>query len=424
MSVTSKSGLAESLQAAIEGYRNRNPKSAAMLDRARAVMPGGNTRTSLWSDPFPLCIESAEGCRIRDVDGHEYIDFLGEFTAGIFGHTSPVLAEAVAQAHADGFGLSSHTPYEVAFAERIVERFPSMDRLRFANSGTEANMMAVMAAKLTTGRGKIAVFDGAYHGGFLSFGHGSSPVNAPFDYLLLPFNDAAAASTAFAAEGSEIAAVLVEPMQGAGGCRVADRAFLEVLRNLTQTHGAILIFDEVQTARMSYGGAQSIFGVIPDMTTIGKFFGGGMAFGAFGGRADIMDRFDPARPGALPHAGTFNNNRLTMAAGLAAIDTYLTADKLTALYQTGEDLQAAIKDIFKRTGAPFKITGMGSIMNIHAEGTTPEEALTRQKLLRFRLLEDGYFIADRGLIAVSQAIEEKHIEGFLQSLEKVAATCP
>lgn len=413
--------LETSLAAARQGYIDRNPKSAAMLERGRAVMPGGNTRSSLWTDPFPLSVKSAEGCRITDVDGHSYVDLLGEFTAGIFGHTAPALAEAVAGAHADGIGLSSHTPYEVALAERIVDRFASIERLRFANSGTEANLMALTAARLVTGRERVVVFAGGYHGGFLSFGHGSSPVNVPFEYAHLPFNDIEAARAEFAANGSRIAAVLVEPMQGAGGCNVAELGFLKELRTLTQEHGAILIFDEVQTARMSVGGAQELFGVVPDMTTLGKFFGGGMAFGAFGGRADIMDRFDPSRPNALPHAGTFNNNRLTMVAGLAALDHYLGAEQLNGLYARGEDLRRALNDLFKSRNAPFHVTGMGSIMNIHPTGETPDRANAQLRLLHFRLMEEGYYMAARGLIALSLAIGTVETEGFLETLDRILA---
>ncbi|WP_334191620.1 aspartate aminotransferase family protein [Pararhodobacter sp.] len=405
--------------AARAAYVARNPRSAAALDRARQVLPGGNTRSSLWSEPFPLCIESGAGCRIRDVDGHEYVDLLGEFTAGIFGHSSPVLARALADAHARGINLSSHTPYEVALAERLCARFPSMDRVRFANSGTEANLMAVTAARRITGRDRIVVFNGGYHGGFLTFAGGGSPVNVPFDYACLPYNDIAAAEAEFAARGAEIACILVEPMLGAGGCIPGDPAFLQALRRLASAHGAYLIFDEVQTARMSLGGAQARLGIIPDMTTVGKFFGGGLAFGAFGGRAEIMDHFDPARPGALPHAGTFNNNSLTMAAGVAAIDTYLTADALDALYARGEALRATLTALFAARALPFRVSGMGAIMNIH-----PDSGLGREgdqkllALLHLTMQERGYYFAARGLMALSFAVGEAELAGFTAALEQ------
>lgn len=407
------------LAAALDRYQDRNPASRAALERAKKVLPGGNTRSSLWVNPFPLCIEGGEGCRIRDVDGHVYVDLLGEFTAGIFGHSSPVLAQALADAHARGINLSSHTPYEVELAERLVARFPSMDLLRFANSGTEANLMAVTAARLVTGRERVVVFRGGYHGGVLTFGHGNAPVNVPFDFACLPYDDIAAAKAEFAANGASIAAVLVEPMQGAGGCLPASPAFLQALRDLCTQSGAILIFDEVQTARMSLGGAQARLGIIPDMTTVGKFFGGGLAFGAFGGKAEIMERFDPSRADALPHAGTFNNNSLTMAAGVAALDHYLGEAALDALFARGEALRAALNALFVEMALPFEVTGMGSIMNIHARsGLAPEVDRKLLTLLQLTLQERGYYIAARGLMALSLAVGEAEIAGLLAALRE------
>lgn len=415
--------LPAALETAMAAYRQRTPKSAAALRQARAVMPGGNTRSSLWAEPYPLSVASGNGCRFTDVDGTEYVDFLGEFTAGIFGHTAPALADALMGAHQGGFGLSSHTPYETAFAERLVARFPSIDLIRFANSGTEANLMALTAAKLVTGRDRIVVFAGGYHGGVLTFGQGNSPVNVPFDFAVLPYNDVQAAQVEFAENGARIAAVLVEPMQGAGGCIVGMPGFLNALRQLCDAHRAILIFDEVQTARMSLGGAQARLGITPDMTTLGKIFGGGLAFGAFGGKAAIMERFDPARPDAIAHAGTFNNNRLTMAAGIAATDQFLTAAALETLYARGTRFRADLDGVFAAHGGLFHVSGMGSIMNIHAAGEDAETGRMRLRLLQLRMMEQGYYFAARGLIALSFPISDAETGGFLAALERVLAPC-
>ncbi|MCW1935017.1 aspartate aminotransferase family protein [Pararhodobacter zhoushanensis] len=412
--------LMHGLDSAIDKFTAKNPQSAAALERARAVLPGGNTRSSLWSAPFPLCIASGEGCRIRDVDGNTYVDFLGEFTAGIFGHSSPILARALADAHARGINLSSHTPYEVELAERLVARFPSMDRVRFANSGTEATIMAITAARLTTGRERIIAFEGGYHGGVATFIPGADRVNAPYQFDVLPFDDLTAVQAAFAHD-PQIAAVLVEPMQGAGGCRVASTAFLAGLRSLCDSHGAVLIFDEVQTARMAEGGMQARLGITPDMTTVGKFFGGGLAFGAFGGRASIMDRFDPARPDALAHAGTFNNNSLTMATGVAAIDHYLTPAALEALFERGETFRGRLNAAFGASGLPFEATGLGSIMNIHARLETADSSAALRRLLQFGMMAKGQYFAARGLIALSLAIGDAEIEGFFTALTEVLA---
>ena len=412
------SALEHAFEAAVARYTAANPGSAAALERARAVLPGGNTRSSLWSAPFPLCIVGGEGCRIRDVDGHDYVDFLGEFTAGIFGHSPERLSQALSEAQARGINLSSHTPYEIELAERLVARFPSMDRVRFANSGTEATIMALTAARLVTGRERILGFDGGYHGGVATFLPGAERVNAPYRFDIRAYDDIPAAEAAFAG-GEPIAAVLVESMQGAGGCRVARPEFLARLRALCDASGAVLIFDEVQTARMSVGGMQARLGITPDMTTVGKFFGGGLAFGAFGGKAAIMDRFDPARPDALAHAGTFNNNSLTMATGVAAIDHYLPAEALDALFERGEAFRNWLNRTFAAAGVPFEATGLGSILNIHARLETPEASTMLRRLLQFEMMARGQYFAARGLIALSLAIGPAEIDAFFAALEDV-----
>ncbi len=413
--------LSDALSRAEAAYRARTPQSAAALHRAAHVLPGGNTRSSLWAAPYPLSITGGAGCRITDADGHEYVDFLGEFTAGIFGHTCAPLERALTAAHRGGFALSSHTPYETELASELATRFPSIDKLRFANSGTEANIMALTTARLVTGRSRIVVFAGGYHGGVLTFGAGNAPVNLPLDFAVLPYNDPQAAAREFAASGDRIAAVLVEPMQGAGGCVVGTAPFLQTLRKLCEASGALLIFDEVQTARMAPGGAQERLGITPDMTTLGKIFGGGLAFGAFGGRASVMERFDPSRPDAIPHAGTFNNNRLTMAAGLEAVRHHLTAEALAALFDRGEAFRAALNQRFAAHGGAFHVTGMGSIMNIHAAGDDAATRRDRLRLLHFLMMEQGYFFAARGLIALSFPLGDAETGGFLDALDTVLA---
>src|SRR6201984_41625 len=320
-------------------YRERNPKSLAQHREACAAMPGGNTRSAIYVDPFPLTIVRGEGARLWDIDDHEYVDFLSEFTAGIFGHSHPAIREAIEAALDQGLNFGAHNATEARLATAICERFPSIGLVRFTNSGTEANLMAVSAARAITGRPKILVFNGGYHGGVFYFrGHGSA-LNAPFDYLLGRYNDLEAVEALVRPYEAELAAILVEPMQGTTGCIPAERRFLAGLRTLASETEALLIFDEVMTSRLAPGGLQEVHGILPDLTTLGKYVGGGRSFGAFGGRTQFMERFDPRRTDAFQHAGTFNNNVLTMNAGLVGLTEVYTPERAIALNRFGDALR-------------------------------------------------------------------------------------
>jgi glutamate-1-semialdehyde 2,1-aminomutase len=338
------------LAEAEEQYRSRNPKSLEQHHAACAAMPGGNTRASIHVDPFPLTMAKGEAARLWDLDGHEYADFLSEFTAGIYGHSHPVIRKAIEAALSGGLNFGAHTEIEARFAAAVCARFPSIELVRFTNSGTEANLMAVSAARAITGRPKILVFGGGYHGGVFYFrGHGS-PLNAPFEFLLGRYNDLEGLEALVRPHRQELAAILVEPMQGTTGCIPAERGFLAGLRALANETGALLIFDEVMTSRLAPGGLQEVHGILPDLTTLGKYLGGGMSFGAFGGRADIMERFDPRRPDAFQHAGTFNNNVLTMNAGLIGLTELYTPEHARALNQSGDRLRGRLNAVVRRPG--------------------------------------------------------------------------
>src|SRR5215831_19384740 len=327
MSQSTNIDIKAALAEAEELYRVCNPESFAQHRDACTAMPGGNTRSAIHVDPFPLTMARGEGARLWDLDGHEYVDFLSEFTAGIYGHSHPAIRAAITAALDGGLNFGAHNATEARFAAAICTRFRSIELVRFTNSGTEANLMAVSAARAITGRPKILIFEGGYHGGVFYFrGHGS-PLNAPFEYLFGRYNDVAAVDALLQPHRAELAAILVEPMQGTTGCIPADREFLAGLRTLADETGALLIFDEVMTSRLAPGGLQEVHGIFPDLTTLGKYVGGGMSFGAFGGRADLMERFDPRRPDAFQHAGTFNNNVLTMNAGLVGLTEIYTPER-------------------------------------------------------------------------------------------------
>ena len=407
-----------------EAYAARNPKSVERFQSAIAVMPGGNTRSSLFYDPFPLTIVRGEGCRVWDADGHEYLDLLGEFTAGVYGHSDPTIRAAIVSALDRGINLSGPSGLEAELARIICERFPSIDLVRFTNSGTEANLMALAAATAFTGRRKILVFDGAYHGGVLSFANGSSPVNVPHEFLLSTYNDVEGTLRLIEAHGQELAAILIEPMIGSGGCIPADVEFLEALRRAATGQGAVLIFDEVMTSRLAPGGRQQTLNVIPDLCTLGKYLGGGMSFGAFGGRRDVMQQFDPRRPGSLPHAGTFNNNVVTMSAGIAGLTKVFTPAAVQALNARGDALRARLNALCQQRGARFQFTGIGSLMSAHATGRlirTPSDAARGdagvKALFFFDMLNRGVYLARKGFIALSLAIGDAETDQFVAAVE-------
>ena len=235
--------LTDALIVAASAFAAHNPRSAAAQAEAAQVLPGGNTRSVLHYDPFPLAKVRGQGCRLWDADGHEYIDFLGEFTAGIYGHSDPKIAAAIRSALDEGLNFGSQTLREAELARLIKARFPSMELMRFTNSGTEANLLALALATAHTGRKSVMVFEGGYHGGVLTFPKGGSAVNVPHPYVTADFNDMEGTRALIRAHSADLAAVIIEPMMGGGGCLPADPAFLRMLRDETTAAGALFFFD-------------------------------------------------------------------------------------------------------------------------------------------------------------------------------------
>ena len=412
------------LSIAVSQYQQKTPESRAHYDRACDAMPGGNTRTVLHYNPYPITIAKGAGCLVWDLDGNQYTDFLGEYSAGLYGHSNPAIAEAVIGALDQGIVLCAPNQYETELASLICERFPSCERLRFCNSGTEANLMAVSTAKVYTGRNKIMVFDGAYHGGVFYFAGHHSPANAPFEFLIGEFNNVEKSTEMIENHGADIAAILIEPMQGAGGCIPGDPEFLRALREAADRHRIVLIFDEVMTSRLAPGGLQEKLNLIPDMTTFGKYLGGGLTFGAFGGRQDIMDLFDPRRADALPHAGTFNNNVLTMAAGLTGLRDIYTSERAINHNRLGDEFRENLNKVIAQHDVPMTVSGIGSLMCIHFQAETLRCTGDRVKvdprlsmLFHLEMLLAGLYVADRGYMSLSLALEKKDLETFIGVLE-------
>jgi glutamate-1-semialdehyde 2,1-aminomutase len=422
-----QSAIAEARQAYVE----RNPKSLARHHDACVAMPGGNTRTTLHTSPFPLTVVRGEGCRLWDVDGHEYIDVLGEYTAGIYGHSHPVIRAAIDRALDHGWNYGGRNANEARLAKLVVDRIPSIELVRFTNSGTEGNVMALAGARVFAQRQgrtratKVMVFHGGYHGGVLYFVSGGSPVNMPYEYVVAPYNDAAGTRALLEKHGEELFAVLLEPMQGSHGCLPGDLEFLRTVREETRRRGIVMIFDEVMTSRLSPGGLQEKTGVIPDMTTLGKYIGGGMSFGAFGGRRDIMELFDPTKPDSLPHAGTFNNNALTMAAGVAGYGEVYTPEAARELNGRGEKIRTRLNEVCRREGVAFQFSGIGSMMTAHATSrpirSAADIATSNQdakELFFFDMMAAGIWIARRGFVALNIMIGDAEADRFVAAVEE------
>jgi glutamate-1-semialdehyde 2,1-aminomutase len=269
------------------------------------------------------------------------------------------------------------------------------------------------------------VFHGGYHGGVLYFVSGGSPVNIPYEYIVAPYNDIEGTRTLISKHGGELFAVLLEPMQGSHGCLPGDLDFLRMVREETRSHGITMIFDEVMTSRLSPGGLQEKHGVVPDMTTLGKYIGGGMSFGAFGGRRDIMELFDPTKANHLPHAGTFNNNALTMAAGVAGYGEVYTPAAAAELNARGEKIRERLNAICRKNNVAFQFSGIGSMMTAHATDrpirTAADIAAGSQdakELFYFDMMAAGIWIARRGFVALNIMIGEAEGDRFVAAVEE------
>ncbi len=403
-----------------------NLKSQARAESAKASMPGGNTRTVLHYSPFPLTFQGGAGCTVTDIDGHTYTDFLGEYTAGLYGHSNPKIMAALKQVLDSGVTLGGPNVYEAELARLICGRFPSVDLVRFCNSGTEANLYAMSTARMFTKRSHIMVMNGSYHGGVFYFGQHKPATNAPFPWVIARYNDIDRTLAQIEAHAHELAAIVVEPMMGGGGAIAADKGFLIALRDAATKHGIVLIFDEVMSSRLSSGGMQKKLGITPDMTSFGKYLGGGMTFGAFGGRRDIMAHYDPYKAGATPHAGTFNNNPLSMAAGIVGLRDIYTPDVAETFNASADVFRDRLNAIIQRHGLPMQTLGVGSILALHFRSgpiKRPEDTWETEKpgerrhadllkLLHLDMIALGQYFARRGMMALSLPIGPKELAAF------------
>lgn len=358
-----------------------------------------------------------------------YYDLVGELSAGLYGHSHPTLQKVLTDTiHNIGLSLGATNIYEQRYASFLCERF-GLERLRFTNSGTEANLHCLAAARNFTGRRKVMVFRGAYHGSVLSFGDGIPENNVDQgDWVLVQYNDSNGVQEAFA-QHDDIAAVILEGIQGSGGYISGSKDFLRTIREQSEKAGALMILDEVMTSRLAPGGLKETLEVRPDLITLGKYLGGGLPFGAFGGRRDIMDVFNPLTPGALAHSGTFQNNTLMLHAGYAGLSEVYVPEVVQSFNAQGDELRRRLQQIF--AGSKFCVTGQGSLMCIHVTETRllPEqitcrddvggvEATDLKKLFWLELVNAGFWVQIRGSISLNIATPASVIDAFVVAVQE------
>ena len=425
-------------------YAQPDSVSARLFEQATRVMPGGNTRTTVYMAPHPPYAAEGQGCWIVDVDGDRRLDCLNNYTALMHGHAHPAIVDAASRRLARGASFPMPTPEEVQLAALIVDRVPAIDQVRFTNPGSEAVMMALKAARAFTGRPRIAKFEGAYHGSYdyaeVSLGPSpeiwgslAEPASVPYskgitaavvqDVIVLPFNHPDLAVRRIERHAHELAAVILDPVPNRAGLIPASLDFLTAVRKVTAPHGVLLIFDEVISFRVGYQGAQGLFGIRPDVTALGKIIGGGLPVGAVGGRTDVMAVFD-SRGGkpAVPHGGTFNAKPVTMAAGLAAM-RLMDPEAFRRLDDMGDKIRAGMTACFRDVGIQGSVSGIGSLFRVHATGRPmvdnrstwpePDEADRLARIVRY-LLDHGVLISPTGLGCVSTAMGEAELEAFLE----------
>ncbi len=426
-----------------EEYTSKTSKSKTLYERARKVLPAGVSYGIRYFEPYPFYTTRAKGSKLYDVDGNEYIDFWLGHTALILGHSPKAIVKAVKGQLENGTHYGTAHELEIQLAEQVVKMVPNVEMVRFTNSGTEANMYATRLARAYTGKNKIAKFKGGWHGGYDALHMGvKHPFNIPEsaglttgalqDTILLPFNDLDGVIERL--KNEEVAAVIIEPILGAGGGVVAEKEFLEGLREFCNEKEILLIFDEVITGfRLAPGGAQQYYGVIADVIVFGKILGGGFPIGAFCGKRKIMERLDTRiyeRPHYSFHGGTFAANPITMTAGLMTLKILEDNQLINRLNKTGKKIREQIEESFQTNGVDVQVTGDGSLFNVHFTREKVKDAdavfrADRKKLVNYNLnmISKGIFFLPTHTGALSTAHTEEDIEKLFSETEEYAKKC-
>ena len=408
----------------VDDYLARTPRSRALYERATAALPGGSTRTTVYSAPYPPYAASGAGLVMTDVDGNTYRDFLGNYTSLILGHAHPAVVAAVESQVRRGSAFAAPTETEVELAEELRRRVPSIEQLRFTSSGTEATMFAIRAARAFTGRPLIAKFDHSYHGTHDLVMTGTPGVPDAMGRLIveLQWGEPDAIEATLRGREADLAAIILEPVQGAGGVRPSEPGFLSFLRSLADRLGALLIFDEIISFRIAPGGAQEIYGIRPDLTTLGKIIAGGYPLAAFGGRADVMAIFDARQAGAVSHGGTFNGNPVAAAAGLATLGE-LTPAVYERLAGLGDRLTDRLSARIAEDRLDARVVNVGSLFQVFRRdaGTAFATGAGRPSELYLRLLLDGFLLAPRGMGAIPTVATEGDVDDLADAIAKALA---
>ncbi len=431
-----------------------SPASARLYEEASKYLPGGSSRVHYFYEPHPIYARSGAGCRLTDVDGVERLDFLNNMTSLIHGHAHSGISAAIVDQLERGNAWSEPGEAEVVLAKLMVERVPSVERIRFSNSGTESVMLAIKLAREFTGRTKVAKFEGFYHGYYdyvqvsvtsepSSWGSADEPASTANsgglsssvlgEVVTFPFNDLAAVERLMAKHGRSLACFILDPLAGQAGTPIPEPGFLDALTTVCRRHGVIVLYDEVVSFRVHYGGAQAAYGGTPDLTIFGKIIGGGLPVGAVGGRADIMSLLDPSRgrPRVLS-GGTFSANPLTMVAGLAAMQA-LPATELARLNTLGDRLRRGADEIFARAGERGRMGGAGSLIRInltidpvrdYRSWLKNLQPASRLAALHSGLLEEGVIIARGGTGCLSTPMGDEEVDQFLRALERALGKLP
>ena len=426
----------------LQRYLEMTPLSRAKWEEACHYLPGGDSRNSIFWKPYPIFITDASGSRVMDADGVQRIDFISTMTTMILGHGPAPVVNAVKRQLDRGIGYNAPNERQVDLARILCERIPSFDLVRFTNSGTEATLNTLRAARAFTGRNRFAKVEGGYHGTHdgvtvsvrvdpLQAGDPSNPLPVPASaglvpgvteqVTVIPFNDTGTALRILEENADDLAAIIIEPVMGSVGMVPAQTEYLAMLRDFATENNTALIFDEVISFRIAPGGAQEYYGVTPDLTALGKIIGGGLPVGAFGGRRDIMELYDPTNGPTVSHAGTFNANPLTMLAGTVTMEQ-LTPDVYRELAEKTELLKEGIKAACTDLEVPVQVTGLGSLFGIHFTESSIEnyrDIASANHDLRDRmflgLLNEGILMASNLVGSVSTAVTPTDIADFLKA---------